>query len=88
MAGGAHVGVDPTVGTVRPPAHVGSAVDLDVVDDEVVGVEALVLGVGLRVLEEVEQELGGLLGPATLGGAVDLGLKRKEETSFKSSQKC
>ena len=74
MAGGAHVGVDPTVGTVRSPAHVGSAVDLDVVDDEVVGVEALVLGVGLRVLQEVEEELGGLLGPATLGGSVNLSL--------------
>ena len=44
------------------------------VDDQVVGVEALVLGVGLCVLEEVEQELGRLLGPTTLGGAVNLGL--------------
>ncbi len=53
------------------------AVHLDVVDDQVVGVKALVLGVALGVLEQVQQELGGLLGPAALGGAVDLGLKNK-----------
>ena len=41
-----------------------------------VGVEALVLGIGLCVLEEVEEELGRFLGPATLGGAVNLGLKK------------
>ena len=44
------------------------------VDDEVVSVEALVLGIRLSVLEEVEQKLGRLLGPATLRGAVHLGL--------------
>ena len=46
------------------------------IDDQVVGVKALVLGIGLCVLEEVEEELGRLLGPATLGGAVNLGLKK------------
>ena len=48
---------------------------LDVVDDQVVGVEALVLGIGLCVLEEVEEELGRLLGPTSLRGAVNLGLR-------------
>ena len=47
------------------------------VDDEVVSVEALVLGIRLRVLEEVEQKLGRLLGPATLRGAVHLGLSEE-----------
>ena len=32
VAGGAHVRVDATVGPVRAPAHVGSAVHLDMVD--------------------------------------------------------
>ena len=45
------------------------------VDDQVVGVEALVLGIGLCVLEEVEEELGRLLGPTSLRGAVNLGLR-------------
>ena len=45
------------------------------VNDEVVRIETLELGVGLSVLQEVEKELGRLLGPATLGGTVDLSLK-------------
>ena len=44
---------------------------------QVVGVQALVLGIALGVLEQVQEELGGLLGPATLRGAMDLGLKEK-----------
>ncbi len=77
MARGRHVRVDASVSAVGAAAHVRGAVHLDVVDDQVVGVKALVLGVALGVLEQVQQELGGLLGPAALGGAVDLGLKNK-----------
>ena len=44
------------------------------VNDEVVDVESLVLSVALGILQKVEEELGRLLGPATLAGAVDLGL--------------
>ena len=36
-------------------------------DDEVAGVEALGVGVGLGVLQETDEELGGLDGPAGLG---------------------
>ena len=61
--------------------------DLDVVDDQVVGVQALVLGVALRVLEHVEQELGGLEGPATLAGAVDSGLGVAANSSHKPFKK-
>ncbi len=77
VARGRHVRVDASVSAVGAAAHVRGAVHLDVVDDQVVGVKALVLGVALGVLEQVQQELGGLLGPAALGGAVDLGLKNK-----------
>ena len=42
-------------------------VDLDVLDDKVVGIETLGIGVGLSVLEETEEELGGLDGPSSLG---------------------
>jgi hypothetical protein len=39
-------------------------IDLDVLDDEVAGVEALRVGIGFGVLEETEEEFGGLDGPA------------------------
>lgn len=55
------------VGTVRAPALLGGLVDLDVLDNQGTGVETLGIGVGLSVLEETEQELGGLDGPAGLG---------------------
>jgi hypothetical protein len=56
-----------TVGTVSAPALLGGLVDLDVLDDQVGGVETLGVGVGLSVLEETEKNLGGLDGPAGLG---------------------
>lgn len=55
------------MGTVSPPALLGGLVHLDVLDDQVAGVEALGVGVGLGVPEEAEQEVGGLGGPAGLG---------------------
>lgn len=61
-----------TVGTVSAPALLGGLVDLDVLDDQVAGVEALGVGVGLSVLEETEEDLGGLDGPASPGDAESL----------------
>lgn len=52
--------------TVSAAAALGSLVDLDVLDDQVAGVETLGVGVGLGVLQEVNEELGGLDGPAGL----------------------
>lgn len=55
------------MGTVSAAALLGGLVDLDVLDNEVGGVEALGVGVGLGVLEEREEELCALDGPAGLG---------------------
>lgn len=55
-----------TVGTVGASPSLGGLVDLDVLDKEVTGVETLGVSVGLGVLEEVEEEVGGLDGPAGL----------------------
>jgi hypothetical protein len=55
------------VGTVSAPALLGGLVDLNVLDDQVAGVETLGVGVGLSVLEETEKNLGGLDGPAGTG---------------------
>jgi len=62
-----HVGVDAPVSAVRPAPHLRRPIHLDVGDDEVVDVETLVVGVRFGVLQEREQEFGGLLGPTTLG---------------------
>jgi hypothetical protein len=56
-----------TVGTVRPSALLGGLVDLDVLDNQGASVEALGIGVGLSILKEVEEVLGGLDGPAGSG---------------------
>jgi hypothetical protein len=56
---------------------VGGLLDEDVGDLELVNVEGLELSVGLCVLEQVQQELAGLGGVATLGARellVHLGL--------------
>ena len=47
-----------------------------------IGIQALVLGIGFRVLQQMKQELGGLLGPTTLGGSVNLSLEKKDEQSY------
>lgn len=64
MAGLGHVCVDATVGTVGAAALLGGLVHLDVLDEEGGGVETLCVGVGFGVLEQVEEVLGGLFGPA------------------------
>merc|ERR1719234_2266271 len=68
VARGGHVGVDPSVGPVGPPPHLGGAVHLDVLNDQVVSVQALALG----VLEHVEQELSRLHWPPALSCSMDL----------------
>merc|ERR1712168_961809 len=66
VTGGRHVGVDSAVGAVRSAPHLRRAVDLDVVDDEMVDVEAFIVGVRFGVLQKRQEELGGLLGPTSL----------------------
>lgn len=56
-----------TVSSVGSSSLLGGLVDLDVLDDQVAGVEALSIGVGLGVSKEAEQELGRLYGPSSLG---------------------
>ena len=55
--------------TVRTTALLGRLVDLDVLDDQVAGVQALGVGVGFGVLEQRQEMLGGLDRPAGAGYA-------------------
>jgi hypothetical protein len=54
------------VSSVCPSSLLGSLVDLDVLDDEFRGVQTFGVGIGFRVLEQTDQEFGGLDGPAGL----------------------
>merc|ERR1719453_1558209 len=84
----AHVRVDATVRTVGAAALLLGTVDLDVGDEQLVHVERLELSVGLSVKQEVEHELGGLLGPAGLavGGASVLGLGSAANTTAETAE--
>lgn len=74
------------MGTVSAAALLGGLVDLDVLDNEVGGVEALGVGVGLGVLEETDEDLSGLDGPAGLGDTKLLAFSGGgEESQYKSS---
>ena len=76
VAGGRHVGVDSAVGAVRSAPHLRRAVDLNVVEDEMIDVEAFIVGVRLGVLQKRQEELGRFLWPASLtsGRVPSLGL--------------
>lgn len=56
----AHIWIDSTMGSVCSSSLLWCLVDLDVLDNQVIGVEALSIGVGFGVLEETEEEFGRL----------------------------
>jgi hypothetical protein len=64
-----------TVSTVCAATLLRGLVDLDVLDNQVAGVETLGVGVGLGVLEEREKELSALGGPAGLGDTESLAFR-------------
>ena len=53
--------------TVRTPSLLGRLVDLDMLDDQIAGIQTLSIRVRLSVLEQAEKELGALDGPAGFG---------------------
>jgi len=81
-----HVWVNTTVGTVCASSLLWCLVDLDVGNNEVGGIETLNVGVGDGVLEETEQELSGLLWPASLGGTELLSLASSSSGSGETAE--
>ena len=59
----------------------GSLVDLDVLDDQVAGVETFGVGVGFGIFEQAEEELGGLFGPTRFGDAELFACERESDIS-------
>jgi len=70
----AHIWIDTTMGTVCTSSLLWCLIDLDVLNDEVAGIETFGVGVRLGVLEETEKELSGLDRPASLGDTESLSL--------------
>jgi hypothetical protein len=66
--------VDAAVSAVGAAAELGSLVGLHVLDDQLIDLEVLGLSVGLGVLQQLEEKLGALLGPAAGNRAPDLAL--------------
>ncbi len=58
------------MGAVSPSAASNSALNGDVADDALLGVESLSLSVALEVKEELANGLGGLFGPSTIAPLV------------------
>lgn len=58
-----------TMSAIRPTPLLRRLVHLDVLDNQVPRVQALGVGVGLGILEQAKQELGGFDGPARFGDA-------------------
>ncbi len=67
MARIAHVRVDSTVSPVRSPSLFRCLVDLNVLDNKVVGIQAFCVGIGFGVFEQVEEEGGRFDGVASSG---------------------
>jgi len=76
-----HVRVDTTVSTVSSATLLGGLVDLDVLDDEVGCIQAFDIGIGFGILEQSDEELSRLDGPAGLRDTELLALRAASSTS-------
>mmetsp|Transcript_22790 Transcript_22790/g.49963 ORF Transcript_22790/g.49963 Transcript_22790/m.49963 type:complete len:209 (-) Transcript_22790:26-652(-) len=88
VAGGRHVRVDATVGTVGAAALLLGLVHLDVGNGQGVDVQTLHLGVALGVLEETQEELARLGRPAGLAvsAALVLGLRSAANATAEATE--
>ena len=87
MAGTAQVGVNASVGAVGASPHLCGSVHLDVLDNALVGVKALQLGVALDVLQQLQENKGALLGPSPLRPLVVLALSLASHSSAVATER-
>ena len=86
VARSVHVGVDSSVGSVSSSSAALGLVALNVGEDQLLNVQRLALGVGDQVLEQTDDHLGGLHGPATLGVLELLGLGSSANLSVETAE--
>ena len=86
MARSVHVGTNSTVSSVCSSSASLGLVALNVGQDEIVNVERLGLSISDEVLQESNNNLGGLNGPTTLSVLELLGLSSSTNTTVESAE--
>ena len=61
-------------------------IDLNVINDQMIGIQALVLGVALGILQQMEKKFSGLLRPSTLSSAMNFGLGMTTDASHEPAE--
>merc|ERR1719210_3287403 len=65
----------------------GGTVNLDVFNDQVIGIQTLVFGVRFGILKQIQQEFTRLLGPTTLRSSMNFSLSMTANTSHESAER-
>lgn len=73
--------------TVRATTQALGAVHLNVIDNQTIGIQSLVVSVRLGIAQQLQEKLGGLLGPATLCGLPLLGLGATADATVESAER-
>merc|ERR1719411_303049 len=81
-----HVWIDTTMSPISSSAHFRCAVHLNMIDDQMIGIQTLVFGIGFGVFQQVQQEFGGFLRPSTLGSSMNFGLGMTTNTTHESTK--
>lgn len=86
VAWGVHVRVDSSVGSVCSASSTLGLVALNVSQNKSVHIQRLGLGVGNQVLQQTDDNLGGLNGPTSLSVLELLSLTGSSDTAVESSE--
>merc|ERR1719244_1628017 len=84
---GCSVRINPTMGPVSPTSHFWSSIHLNMFNDEVVSIKALVFGIALGIFHQVQQELSRLQRPSTLGSTVNISLSMTSNSTHKPPER-
>jgi len=81
-----HVRVDSAVGSVCSATKLGRTVHLNVLDEQGVEVQTLNFRIGFGIGQQIQQVATRLLGPSSLGGLVNFGLRVSSNTTMVTTE--
>ena len=82
-----HERIDPSVSPVGPSPALDGCVDLDVVDEQGLDIQAFDVGIGLEILQERDDDVDRLFRPSSLGQAELFGLARSTHVSVEPHER-